>query len=160
LAPYVIRQIGPNDRTWVNSVLRDHWGSTDVVSRGRLHHADQLAGFVATDTSSNLGMVTYTIVGTECEIVTLNSLSEGRGVGSALLKAVKSIARESTCTHLRLVTTNDNLKALRFYQMQGFVLVALHRNALDESRKLKPGIPATGSDGIPIRDELELELVL
>jgi hypothetical protein len=39
-------------------------------------------------------------------------------------------------------------------------LAALHRNAVAESRRLKPEIPETGADGIPIRDELELELVL
>jgi ribosomal protein S18 acetylase RimI-like enzyme len=55
---------------------------------------------------------------------------------------------------------NDNLHALRFYQKRGFVLVALHRNALEASRKLKPEIPLVGIDGIPIRDEIELELVL
>jgi ribosomal protein S18 acetylase RimI-like enzyme len=145
---------------WVSNVLRDHWGSGHVVSKGRLHHADQLPGFIATDSAGNVGVVTYFIDGSECEIVTLNSIAEGRGVGSALLKAVESVARQSACTRLRVVTTNDNLKALRFYQKRGFVLVALHRNSVEKSRKFKPEIPATGSDGIPIQDELELKLVL
>ena len=59
-----------------------------------------------------------------------------------------------------LITTNDNLNALRFYQKRGFELVAVHRHAVDESRKIKPEIPLVGENGIPIRDELGLELAL
>jgi hypothetical protein len=59
-----------------------------------------------------------------------------------------------------LVTTNDNLNALRFYQKRGFVLVAVHRNALEVSRKLKPEIPLVGMDSIPLRDEIELEMMV
>jgi hypothetical protein len=52
------------------------------------------------------------------------------------------------------------LTALRFYQQRGFVLAAIHRNALEQSRKLKPEIPLVGNDGIPLRDEIELEMML
>lgn len=57
-----------------------------------------------------------------------------------------------------MITTNDNMKALRFYQKQGFVLKALYPNALEESRELKPEIPKIGIDNIPLRDEIELEI--
>jgi hypothetical protein len=58
-----------------------------------------------------------------------------------------------------LVTTNDNLEALRFYQRRGFVLSRLRPGAVDKSRaSLKPQISTTGEFGIPIRDEIELEL--
>ena len=61
---------------------------------------------------------------------------------------------------LWLITTNDNTSALRFYQRRGWDLVTVHRDAVDESRRLKPQIPQTGDDDIPIKHELELELVL
>jgi DNA-3-methyladenine glycosylase I len=89
--------------------------------------------------------------------VTLNSLREGIGIGTALLDAVREAARKSGCRRTWLITTNDNLHALRFYQKRGWRLTALHRNALDESRRLKPVIPEIGIDGIPLRDEIELE---
>ncbi len=54
----------------------------------------------------------------------------------------------------------DNMNALRFYQKRRFRLIAVFPNALEESRKLKPEIPLTGIDGIPLRDEIELELIL
>ena len=157
---YEIRQVAPSDRTWINNLLQDHWGSVNVVSRGRLYHADQLPGLIATDGGEKVGLLTYSINGAECEIVTLNSMRESRGIGSALLNAIESTARQAACTSLRLTTTNDNLKALRFYQRRAFVFASLHRDAVQRSRKLKPEIPMVGNDGIPIRDELELELIL
>ena len=155
-----IQQTTPSDSEWVKCLLRDHWGSSNVVSRGKVYQGDQLPGLFATCRDEKIGLITYSFHGTECEIVTLDSVRENRGVGSALLKAVEALARQAGCTCLRLITTNDNLKALRFYQKRGFMLIALHRNAVGHSRTLKPEIPLRGNDGIPIRDELELELPL
>jgi len=119
-----------------------------------------LPAFVAEDATRLLGLLTYRIADRQCEIVSLDSLVERRGVGTALLVAMQRAARDAGCRRLWLVTTNDNLAALRFYQRRGFLLVALHRNALDLSRRLKPEIPPVGRGGIPLRDELELELPL
>ena len=82
------------------------------------------------------------------------------GIGTALIDAVRSVAVANKIRRLWLITTNDNIEALRFYQRRGFSLVTIHRNALEESRKLKAEIPAIGSNGIPLRDELELEMLL
>lgn len=144
-------------RPWVRKVLTENWASTRVVARGRIHEAGGLPGFIAVLDGEPAGLLTYSIDGSECEIVSLNSLREGRGIGAALLKAVISAARASGCRRLWLVTTNDNSHALRFYQRQGFVLKALYPGVLAESRRLKPEIPLTGADGIPLRDEIELE---
>jgi hypothetical protein len=70
---------------------------------------------------------------------------------------VVAAARAAGRTRVWLITTNDNLDALRFYQRRGFTLAALHRGAVARSRRLKPTIPEVGAHGIPIRDELELE---
>jgi N-acetylglutamate synthase-like GNAT family acetyltransferase len=104
--------------------------------------------------------VTYRLEGDECEVITLNSLIGGMGVGSALIEAIREVAVSAGCKRLWLITTNDNLAALSFYQKRGFVLVAVYRNVLEQSRRLKPEIPLVGMDGIPLRDELELELLL
>ncbi|MFP3471139.1 GNAT family N-acetyltransferase, partial [Micrococcus sp. SIMBA_144] len=63
----------------------------------------------------------------------------------------------SGCSRITLITTNDNLAALKFYQKRGFVMTAIHRNAVEKARKIKPEIPLIGNDGIPIRDEIQLE---
>lgn len=105
-------------------------------------------------------MLHYSLHEDDCEVVVIVSLAAGRGVGSSLMDAARSAAATEGCRRLWLVTTKDNTPALRFYQRWGMDLVALHHDALDASRRLKPEIPATGLDGIPIRHELELELRL
>jgi GNAT superfamily N-acetyltransferase len=141
-------------------VLAERWHSPRIVTRGRIHQADELPGFVAETVAGLMGLVTYRCEADQCEIVSLDSLVERRGVGTALVAAVQRAARETGCARLWLITTNDNLQALRFYQKRGFALAALHRNALELSRRLKPEISALGEDGIPLRDEIELEMLL
>ena len=120
----------------------------------------RMAGFVAWDADARIGAVTYEIVGDACEIVTLNALVESRGVGSALLVAVHEAARMADCRRVWLITTNDNLRALGFYQRRGYHLAAVHRDAIERDRALKPQIPLIGENHIPLRDEIELEYLL
>lgn len=106
-----------------------------------------------------IGLATYRIDGAACELMSLDSLREGRGVGSALVDAVIGLASSVGCARLTLVTTNDNLNALRFYQKRGFRLRALCPGAVDAARReLKPAILLQGENDIPIRDEIELEM--
>ncbi|RPH96492.1 GNAT family N-acetyltransferase [candidate division KSB1 bacterium] len=156
-------QICPLDesmRPWAAAILIEHWGSTRIVTRSRIHEADRLPGFVALWNGEPAGLLTYRIEGTECEIVSLNSLQEGMGIGTALLEAAMETARQAGCSRLWLITTNDNLPAIGFYQRRNFAIAAVYPNALAESRRLKPEIPFIGRDGIPLRDELELERLL
>jgi DNA-3-methyladenine glycosylase I len=125
-----------------------------------IYRPHELPGFVAEQSGQRVGLVTYQVSGDASEIVTLDSSRPGIGVGTALIEAVKEAARAAGCRRLWLVTTNDNLEALRFYQQRGFVLVAVHRNAVEAARRLKPEIPRVGAHGIPLRDEIELELLL
>jgi GNAT superfamily N-acetyltransferase len=104
------------------------------------------------------GVLTYVIDGDACEILTLHAATRHGGVGSALVKAAEQAAAERGCRRLWVLTTNDNVDALRFYQRRGFRLADLHAGAVDESRAtLKPEIPETGEYGIPLRDELVLD---
>lgn len=153
-----IHPLTPKDRTWVRRRTRQAWGADFVVAHGVVFHPDRLPGFYASQGEKILGLITCQVDGEGCEIVTLNSWQEGLGVGSALIEAVKQAARALGCRRLWLVTTNDNTSALRFYQKRGFALCALRVDAIQASRELKPHIPLLGEDGIPIRDELELEL--
>jgi len=120
----------------------------------------ELEGFAAVADEKVVGLVTFRVERDECEVVTLNSLSEGTGTGSSLLNAVRDTAIKARCRRLWLITTNDNLSALRFYQKWGLRITAIYPNALERSRMLKPEIPLLGKEGIPIRDEIELEMIL
>lgn len=157
---FEIIELAEEYRYWAECLLIEYWGSARIVTRGKMHQADALPGLVAVIGKEPVGLLTYAVRNSECEIVSLNSLVEGRGVGRALVSEVCSIARLNGCSRIWLITTNDNTHALRFYQRLGMVIVALYPNALAESRKLKPEIPEVGMDGIPLRDEIELELCL
>jgi ribosomal protein S18 acetylase RimI-like enzyme len=153
-----IRPTRPADAEWIVQLTEEYWGAPFVVAHGVVFHPRELPGFVASDADGRpIGLVTYRMVESACEIVTLNSLQENQGVGTALLEAVRGVAVQVGCDRIWLITTNDNLRALGFYQKRGYRLVAVHRDALQRSRELKPSIPLVSPDGIPMRDEIELE---
>ena len=160
MGSFQIRPIDKDDRAWVISLLKEWWAGPIIVTRGRVHQGDELPGFIAVHGGKRAGLITYEIIGDKCEIVTMNSLAEGKGVGSALIDAVKNTAIKVGVKRLWLITSNDNTKAIRFWQKRGFRLLAVYPGAIDRLRKLKPEIPPTGNDGIPIRDEIELEMFL
>ncbi|MHC4442518.1 MAG: GNAT family N-acetyltransferase [Planctomycetota bacterium] len=160
MAGFQIRERCDDDGGWVGELLKERWGSTKIVSKGRIYDADRLPGFVAEGDGGYLGLVTYCIDGDECEVVSLDSCAEGRGIGTGLLSRVEEAARAGGCKRLWLATTNDNLKALRFYQKWGLTISVVRCNVLEAYRKLKPQIPLVGFDGIEIRDEIELEKIL
>ena len=156
----LVRAIQASDRNWVAAFVKSHWGSEIVVAKGRIIRAAELDGFAAFKGKEPIGLLTYRIEGLDCEIATIDSTVEGAGVGTALINAVRKIAKAKGCKRLWLITTNDNLNALGFYQKRGFQIIAVRPNAVDEARKLKPQISLKAANGTPIRDELELELEL
>lgn len=155
-----MRGLMPEDLPRVRALWRERWGDEFVVAHGVTYRPDGLDGFVIEDGEEWIGLVTLAFTNDECEIVTIDSLREGAGIGTRLIEKAAEAARAHDCRRLYLITTNDNLRALGFYQKRGFVLAALHRGAIDEARKIKPSIPLTGKNGIPLRDEIELEMSL
>lgn len=155
-----IRKINPEDKNWVNKLLTKHWRSPKIISRGKVHWANKLPGFIAEFKKEKVGLITYEIKNNECEIITLNSEKQKVGVGTGLVDKIKEIALKNNCRKVWLITTNDNLDALSFYQKRGFHLVKIYQNALELSRKLKPEIPKIGLNGILLKDEIELEFKL
>lgn len=156
----LVRPVEPRDHAWVVELLNRNWVSARIVNGGRVHRADELPGFIAARAGAPVGLATYHIEAGDCELVTLNSLGEGEGVGSRLIAQVERTAVHNGCRRLWLVTTNDNTQAQRFYENRGFAVVAVHKGAVTEARKLKPEIPETGMNGVPITDEVEMEMVL
>jgi ribosomal protein S18 acetylase RimI-like enzyme len=159
--PPTVRPTRSADRPWIREALESAWGGVAVVSRGRLtEDASLLPGLVAERDGRPAGYVLLRVEGDAAEVVALHSLQPGAGVGTALLDGARKEAARAGCRRVWLITTNDNLEAIGFYQRRGWDWVALHRDALEQSRALKPSIAATGAHGIPIRHELEFELRL
>lgn len=158
--PIQVREARDEDRTWIAERSARLFGGTVVISRGRAWEPSRLPAFVAIANGERAGLATWRVEAEECELVTIDAWKQWQGIGTHLLAAVENAAKASGCKRLWLITTNDNVDALRFYQRRGYRLCALHADALRRSRELKPSIPALGSYDIPIRDELELEKLL
>jgi ribosomal protein S18 acetylase RimI-like enzyme len=155
-----IREDRPaGDREWAEAYLDATFGGALQARRGQLVDVLALDGFVAETDGEPTGLLTYRRDGDECELAFMAAFQRGRGIGSGLIDAL--VAATAGCTRIWVVTTNDNLEALRFYQRRGFRLCALRPGAVDHARRtLKPQIGELGEHGIPLRDELELELVM
>jgi ribosomal protein S18 acetylase RimI-like enzyme len=155
---FELHKIKDDDRPWVKRYIKGHWGSSLIIVHGLEYESDKMEGFYAIDKNGKkIGLATYHIKDQDCQIVTLNSDAENQGVGSTLLNAVKNTAIDKFCKRLWLITTNDNIEALRFYQKFGFVITGIKINEVERSRVFKPEIPKIGLHDIPIRDEIELE---
>lgn len=146
------------DHSRVKEFFIKHWGSPVMVVSTGVYHCDQLDGLAVIDEDGEIiALLTYVTRDTECEIISLDSIIESKGIGSMLLEAFEKLAREKEIKKIMLVTTNDNIRALQFYQKRGYTLANIIINAVEKARRLKPEIPYVAENGIPIRDEIILE---
>ncbi|MFI1994420.1 GNAT family N-acetyltransferase [Actinoplanes sp. NPDC020271] len=151
-----VRRAGPGDRETVKRLISEAWGAPILVVHGVTYDAAELPALIAERDGEVAGLLTFHLDGDALEIVSLNAFTSGAGVGSALVEATRELAP----ARLWVVTTNDNLDALRFYQRRGFRIVAVTPDAVDAARAVKPSIPLVGEYGIPLRDEITLEIRL
>lgn len=154
----MIEMINENNRERVSDFFSKHWGTTEMVLSSGVYHCDELDGYVYKGTKGEIvGLVTYIRHNEEIyEVISLDSVDEGQGIGSSLMFVIEEKARGFGAKAVQLITTNDNLHALSFYQKRGYVLKSLYPNAVEIARTIKPSIPFVASNGIPIRDELLL----
>jgi GNAT superfamily N-acetyltransferase len=155
-----IRVAGPADREQLDRLNAIAWGGNLVVGHDRVFDLARLPALVAERDRTIVGMLAYEMAGDALEVVSIFARRSGHGTGTALLGGAAELARRSRMTRLWLITTNDNLDALRFYQRRGMRITAVDPGAVDRSRRRKPTIPTIGSYGIPLHDELTLELRL
>lgn len=149
----VVRDGLDRDTAWITGLLRSRWGGTVVIAHGEMIDAAQLPALIA---GEQQGLATYRVQGDEAELVTLDAVAPGQGVGTRLIDALVERLRGQGVRRVWVTTTNDNLSVLAFYQKRGFRLRHLRPGAVDEARRNKPTIPLMAENGIPIRDEIEL----
>lgn len=155
-----VRPLGPGDQERRVAAVTAVWGAPVVARRGQLKDLAALAGFVAVEGDDWLGLLTYDLDDEGFEVVTVQSDRPGTGVGRALMDTARARAVELGATRLWLSTTNDNIRAIRFYQEWGMDLFAVRFDGVEVSRRVKPVIPMRGDHGIPIRHELEFAVDL
>jgi ribosomal protein S18 acetylase RimI-like enzyme len=153
-----MRNISEQNRQQVNDFISSHWFCTNMVVRGEIVDMTKMDGFVMYNDETIIGLVTYRIKDRECEIMSLDSLRENQGIGTALVNKVVEEAIKTKCTKVKLITTNDNINAMRFYQKRGFDIVRIYQNSLEVARRMKPSIPVIGEFGIPLKHEIEFEM--
>jgi ribosomal protein S18 acetylase RimI-like enzyme len=151
-----IRAFTDADLPWAERLIGGFGGRLQVRLGSVI---DPLAcpGLVAERDGEPVGIVTFDTDtdGNDVELVYIEVTAKHGGVGTSLLDALEA---RTNPRRLWLVTTNDNLDALRFYQRRGFRITQVRPGAVDETRQtLKPSISEVGSFGIPIRDEIVLE---
>jgi GNAT superfamily N-acetyltransferase len=152
----VIREIQNGDKEWMSKIMTAAWGS-EIVVASKTFNTLKLPGFIAEIDGQNGGILTYNVARNKLEIVSLNSVIEGKGLGSALIEKAKETVKKQNLKSVWLVTSNDNVDALKFYQKRGFRITKVYPGAIDKARKRKPNIPLIGDYGIPLKDALELE---
>lgn len=155
-----IRPLQDSDTDWAKALVSHHFGSEQVVSRGVIHNALSLDGLVAEADHARIGLLQYRLDHDGCEVVTLISVKPRQGIARNQLAKLEVVARARGCRKLWLVTTNNNISAIRAYRALGWREVAVHRGAVREARALKPELPEFNEKGTPIEDEIEFELVL
>ena len=161
MAEVTVRDLGPADHDWARALIAGFQGSPRVARLGELIDPLALEGMVAERDGSPVGLASVIETPDKgLEILLLQAEPSGTGAGTALLETARQVATASGHRRLWLVTTNDNLPAIHFYLRRGLHVAAIHHNAVDADRALKPEIPAVNPvNGLPIRDLIELELV-
>ncbi len=158
-----IRAVKQEDATWIKSFMNEYWGGEPLVIRGgKKYYPSSLSldGLIAENTQGVVGFLFYEIQDRACEIIVFEVLDKFQGIGTQMLDQLKEIVKIKECDRIHLMTTNDNLDALRFYQRRRFTITEIRVNAVAQARAIKPTIGLVGEYGIPLRDEIDLELLV
>src|SRR5690348_4431602 len=84
-----VRPAAPTDREAIDEVFLEAWGGFTVAGHGVLWDLRELPTLVAGDVA---GVLTYQIEGDRMEVVSIDAIPPGLGVGSALLDAAAGVA--------------------------------------------------------------------
>lgn len=161
MAEVHVRDLAAADHDWARALIARYQGGSDRVARlGELLEPLAMEGLVAeTDDKPNGLASVLETADRGLEVVLLVAEPSGVGAGSALMETARQVAQASGHHRLWLVTTNDNLAAIHFYLRRGLRVAAVHRDAVEADRALKPEIPEENPEnGLPISDLVEFEL--
>lgn len=156
----LLSPLGPLTFSLAAQLLMERWHDTTLVSKGLARRLEDVEGYLAWLDDEIVGVVTFVQERQSIQVVSMDSFRDGLGTGKALHEAIVQTATERKCNRIWLVVTNDNLDGLSFFQKHGWNICLLHCNSMEIARWIKPGIPLTGINGIPIRHEIELEILI
>jgi N-acetylglutamate synthase-like GNAT family acetyltransferase len=155
-----IRRTNPADKAFMCAEMQKWWGDEMVVIRAEKYFPAEYGGLIAEYENEKVGLIILRFADALCEVMSLSTDGRHPAAGKKLLAGALMLARENKVEKVIIVTTNDNIQALRFYQQMGFTICDWRKDAAEQARRIKPQIPRAGNYNIPIRDEIELEIIL
>ena len=155
-----IRPAASADNKWLEELMNRDWGGLPLVIRGKKFYPSQLDGIIAENENGIAGFLFYEVRDKDCEIIVFEVFDKFKGTGTSILDNLKEVAKDKKCQRIYLMTTNDHLDALRFYQKRGFHICGIHIDSVKNSIKIKPTIGMIGDHDIPVRDEIDFEFLL
>ena len=118
----MIKPITIDNKQRVIHFFEEHWGSSQMIISSGIYDCAKLVGFLYEESDEILGLLTYTIHEDALEVISLDSIREGQGIGSKLMHELELLAKKVGLEKITLITTNDNLAALKFYQKKAIAL--------------------------------------
>ena len=128
---FKIIEIKDDLRNKVKGFLETYWGSSKMVTRGKIHHVNKLPGYVVIVENEIKGLISYNIIDHECEIVIIYSQIKNIGIGTGFLDLVIKSAKQEKCKRIWLISTNDNTPAIKFFQKRNFEWVNFYKNSVE-----------------------------
>ena len=146
---YCVRAAEDDDREWVVAAAREVLGSEYQVYLHRQFVVTDADVLIAELGGERVGFLSWEIAGDTCETLAIACTRRGRGAGTALMESLHRLAAERGCARLKVVTTDENLGAQRFYERLGYEVAEIRAGAVDECRRLyKPELPPDMHDEI------------
>lgn len=145
----------------IRQVWRDFTG-VPIVSVSRTYDdSAEVKALVYRDEEGRVGgHVSFAADAGTGEIVTIEAVALGKGIGGRLIAAAEEDLRSRGVKRIVVTTTNDNLRAQAFYQRRGYRLTRIEIDGMQRVRELKPSVPLIGHEGLPLLDMWEFEKTL
>lgn len=157
--PLSIRPATGDDKAWLERQSLSLGGPV-IVNAGELIDLRKFPSFVAVQSGQPVGFLTFRCDAPRADILAIKALERGTGTGAVMLAKAEVEARENGASCVRICTTNDNTRAFRFYQQQGYVVCDYWIGGFADVLKQKGLQSVTevmGEDTIQIRDVIILE---
>jgi predicted N-acetyltransferase YhbS len=122
-----------------------------------LHRGRVLVARVDGQIAGHLLLVDTAAGEAELKSMAVRTDLQGGGIGAALIQAARALLTNAGVQVLHVSTAAASAGNLRFYQRQGFRMLAIERDAFTAATGYPPGIMV---EGIPLRDRVRLDMEL
>ena len=150
-----VRPSDESERAAVNDLFHRDFGTTRVSAFDAEHVlADQptLVALVKDNQLAGALAYRFTEDGLQMLALATDPMWQRAGVGGHLVAEAERLAKEAGRQRAAIVTSNDNLPALYFYQRQHYRIASITPGSLINRAAGRPGFA-----GIAVRDEIRLE---